>query len=120
MAHLYRHLRVHQVFGANTDVGKTILTTALCRAAVRRASVIDQLRDGTKTQPGRLSSPSVFYLKPVSTGPSNEADSRYVFTSLGYIASNANTNASLAMSADLPAPTVKGYRQIAYINSTTL
>jgi len=80
MAHLYQHLRVHQVsnrscqsykgeranllslslhlhqiFGANTDVGKTIFSTALCLAS----SSVDS---------------KVHYLKPVSTGAANDAD----------------------------------------------
>ncbi|KAG9126465.1 hypothetical protein FRC07_003316 [Ceratobasidium sp. 392] len=57
MAHLYKHLRVHQVFGANTDVGKTVLTTALCRSAA-------------------ATSRRVYYLKPVSTGHAADADDR--------------------------------------------
>ncbi|KAJ7044967.1 PLP-dependent transferase [Mycena alexandri] len=32
MSLLFKHFRIHQIFGANTDVGKTILTTALVRA----------------------------------------------------------------------------------------
>jgi bifunctional dethiobiotin synthetase / adenosylmethionine---8-amino-7-oxononanoate aminotransferase len=55
MSLLYKHLRVHQVFGANTDVGKTILTTALVRASAFTKS-------------------GVFYLKPVSTGSMDVAD----------------------------------------------
>jgi bifunctional dethiobiotin synthetase / adenosylmethionine---8-amino-7-oxononanoate aminotransferase len=50
MSSLFKHLRVHQIFGANTDVGKTVLTNALVRAAVSKHR-------------------KVFYLKPVSTGP---------------------------------------------------
>lgn len=59
MALLYKHLRIHQIFGANTDVGKTVLTTALVRASAARGK-------------------SVFYLKPVSTGPSQDADDVFV------------------------------------------
>ncbi|KAL0954696.1 hypothetical protein HGRIS_003645 [Hohenbuehelia grisea] len=59
MSLLFKHLRVHQVFGANTDVGKTILTTALVRASAAQ-------RD------------KVFYLKPVSTGPPQDADDAHV------------------------------------------
>lgn len=55
MSTLFRHFRVHQVFGANTNVGKTILTTALVRASAQRGK-------------------DVFYLKPVSTGPLEDAD----------------------------------------------
>ncbi|KAF6754470.1 onanonoxo-7-onima-8-eninoihtemlysoneda [Ephemerocybe angulata] len=59
MASLYKHLRVHQIFGANTDVGKTILTTALSRASAAKKF-------------------PVFYLKPVSTGALDDADDRHV------------------------------------------
>ena len=55
MTRLYQHLRVHQIFGANTDVGKTVLTTALCRASASKQK-------------------RVFYLKPVSTGAPVDAD----------------------------------------------
>lgn len=55
MSLLFKNLRLHQVFGANTDVGKTILTSALVRAS---ASLKNQ----------------VYYLKPVSTGPMKDAD----------------------------------------------
>jgi len=59
MSSLFRNLRIHQIFGANTDVGKTILTTALVSAAAARNY-------------------PVFFLKPVSTGPSQDADDRCV------------------------------------------
>ncbi|EJU04875.1 hypothetical protein DACRYDRAFT_75853 [Dacryopinax primogenitus] len=62
MALLFRNLRAHIVFGANTDVGKTILTTLLCRAAAQRTQAGDR----------------VHYLKPVSTGPIEEADDEHV------------------------------------------
>lgn len=59
MSHLYRHLRIHQVFGANTDVGKTVITAALVRASM-------------------LKNHNAFYLKPVSTGAPKDADNAYV------------------------------------------
>ncbi|GJE85594.1 onanonoxo-7-onima-8-eninoihtemlysoneda [Phanerochaete sordida] len=59
MSVLFHHLRVHQVFGANTDVGKTLLTTALVRAS-------------------SLTGKAVYYLKPVSTGPLQDADDEYI------------------------------------------
>lgn len=59
---LWRSLRVHQVYGANTDVGKTIFTTILCNAA----------RKGWKDE-------NISYLKPVSTGASEDADDRCKF-----------------------------------------
>lgn len=55
MSLLFKHLRVHQIFGANTDVGKTILTSGLVRASATKNN-------------------HVFYLKPVSTGPLQDAD----------------------------------------------
>jgi dethiobiotin synthetase/adenosylmethionine--8-amino-7-oxononanoate aminotransferase len=59
MSLLFKNLRVHQVFGANTDVGKTILTSGLVRASAAKNN-------------------RVFYLKPVSTGPIEDADDEYV------------------------------------------
>ncbi|CAE6379668.1 unnamed protein product [Rhizoctonia solani] len=64
MAHLYKHLRIHQVFGANTDVGKTVLTTALCRAAA-------------------ASSRRVYFLKPLSTGHTADADDGHIMRHSG-------------------------------------
>jgi dethiobiotin synthetase/adenosylmethionine--8-amino-7-oxononanoate aminotransferase len=56
---LWRSLRIYQVYGANTEVGKTIFTTLLCKAAKSRP-------------PGE----GTVFLKPVSTGPDNEADEK--------------------------------------------
>ncbi|KIK68100.1 hypothetical protein GYMLUDRAFT_36929 [Collybiopsis luxurians FD-317 M1] len=58
MSLLFRNLRIHQIFGANTGVGKTVLTTALARASA--------------------SEKNVFYLKPVSTGAPEDADDKHV------------------------------------------
>lgn len=55
----WRSHRIYQIFGANTDVGKTIFTTLLCKAA-------------RKIWPQE----TVTFLKPVSTGPDDEADDR--------------------------------------------
>ncbi|WVQ98554.1 dethiobiotin synthase [Kwoniella sp. CBS 9459] len=67
---LFPNFRIHQVFGANTDVGKTLLTTALVRATASRYAASEKTtgKDGKK----------VFYLKPVSTGPDVESDVSYV------------------------------------------
>lgn len=59
MSSLFKNLRIHQIFGSNTDVGKTIFTTALVRASAARNT-------------------PVYYLKPVSTGSLDDADDRYV------------------------------------------
>jgi dethiobiotin synthetase/adenosylmethionine--8-amino-7-oxononanoate aminotransferase len=55
---LYRHLLTYQVYGANTDVGKTVFSTILCKAFTRKKKT--------------------WYLKPVSTGPLEEADNYHV------------------------------------------
>lgn len=52
---LWPHMRALQIYGANTDVGKTIFSTLLCRAFLKHV-------------------PLVHYLKPVSTGPLSDAD----------------------------------------------
>ncbi|OCH90327.1 onanonoxo-7-onima-8-eninoihtemlysoneda [Obba rivulosa] len=59
MSLLFKNLRIHQIFGANTDVGKTVLTSALVRASAAKGA-------------------SVYYLKPVSTGPLDVADDEHV------------------------------------------
>lgn len=63
-------LRVHQVFGADTDVGKTIFATGLALASA--------VSTGAGTRPGMQNTHGerVAYLKPVSTGPAHEADAR--------------------------------------------
>ncbi|KAH6603810.1 hypothetical protein Trco_007256 [Trichoderma cornu-damae] len=60
---LWRSLRAYQIFGANTEVGKTVFSTLLCKAAAAR----------TNRSPG-----GVAFLKPVSTGPDDEADDRHI------------------------------------------
>lgn len=67
MALLWRHLKAVQVFGANTDVGKTIFTTLLCQTAKQH------WRDDNVT-----------FVKPVSTGSDVEADEAYVLMMANY------------------------------------
>jgi len=62
---LWRRLRVYQVYGANTDVGKTVFTTVLCKAASRLWR-----KEHTA------------FLKPVSAGMRDEADERCKLTRL--------------------------------------
>lgn len=54
---LWPKLRVLQVYGANTGVGKTIFSSILCSAFRNR-----------------FPRGNINYLKPVSTGPLDEAD----------------------------------------------
>ncbi|KAJ5595401.1 uncharacterized protein N7459_001609 [Penicillium hispanicum] len=58
-AGLWRSLRAHQVYGANTDVGKTIVSTVLCNAVQQRKQ-------------------RAAFLKPVSTGALDEADDQHL------------------------------------------
>ena len=58
---LWRSLRAYQIYGANTNVGKTIMSTIL-----------------TKAFKHKFPSQNVWYLKPVSTGPLDEADDRHI------------------------------------------
>ncbi|KAK0630471.1 pyridoxal phosphate-dependent transferase [Bombardia bombarda] len=58
---LWRSLRVFQVYGANTDVGKTVFASILCKAAKRH-----------------WHNEEVAFLKPVSTGPPDEADDQHL------------------------------------------
>ncbi|KAH7317006.1 hypothetical protein B0I35DRAFT_434388 [Stachybotrys elegans] len=58
---LRRSLRTPLVFGSSTDVGKTIVTTLLCRAAT-----------------ARWGHERISYLKPVSTGSLDDADARHI------------------------------------------
>ncbi|KAL1744717.1 pyridoxal phosphate-dependent transferase [Schizophyllum fasciatum] len=73
MSSLFRNLRVHQIFGANTDVGKTLLTTALVRASAARGH-------------------DVFYLKPVSTGSMSEADDGHIQRFTGSVKSKVHAD----------------------------
>ncbi|KAJ7748780.1 PLP-dependent transferase [Mycena maculata] len=73
MSLLFKHLRIHQIFGANTDVGKTILTTAL----VRRSAAFKN---------------EVFYLKPISTGPIEDADDEHIKRHCGALKNRVHTD----------------------------
>jgi hypothetical protein len=64
---LWRDLRTIQIYGANTNVGKSIVSTLLCKAFKSRSPTN-----------------GVLYLKPVSTGPIEDADDRYVNISTNY------------------------------------
>ncbi|KAI9733644.1 MAG: hypothetical protein M1834_003246 [Cirrosporium novae-zelandiae] len=58
---LWRYLRGYQIYGANTDVGKTVFSTILC-----------------KTSKKAFPDERISFIKPVSTGPLTEADDRHV------------------------------------------
>ncbi|KAI0102629.1 hypothetical protein GGR51DRAFT_526428 [Nemania sp. FL0031] len=58
---LWRNLRVYKIYGANTDVGKTVVTSILCNASRRI-----------------WKDEATAYLKPVSTGPQDEADDDHI------------------------------------------
>ena len=68
MAHLpTRSFQAYQVFAANTNVGKTILSTGLVRAAAA-------LSVGAEKQ--KRAATKAFYLKPVQTGYPVDCDAR--------------------------------------------
>ncbi|KAK9432163.1 pyridoxal phosphate-dependent transferase [Lipomyces doorenjongii] len=58
---LWKSLHSYQVYGANTNVGKTIISTAICKSLRRK-----------------FPDEKIWYLKPVSTGPLAEADDCHV------------------------------------------
>ncbi|KAJ3318200.1 hypothetical protein HDU76_000901 [Blyttiomyces sp. JEL0837] len=60
---------VYQIFSSNTDVGKTIFSTALCRGAL--TSPMINASAGPNAD-------KVFYLKPVQTGYPTDSDARFV------------------------------------------
>jgi hypothetical protein len=91
MSLLFKHLRIHQVFGANTDVGKTILTSALVRASAIKAN-------------------NVFYLKPISTGPIDAADDKSGLSMI-YYWPIANPLACLDTSTVMVVLQLTGYRR---------
>jgi len=55
---LWPKLKVVQIFGANTDVGKTVVSTLLLKALREKLPRAHHVR----------------YLKPVTTGPHDDAD----------------------------------------------
>ncbi|RMZ80757.1 hypothetical protein DV738_g2647, partial [Chaetothyriales sp. CBS 135597] len=83
---LWRELRAWQIYGANTDVGKTIISTILCRALQRRAP-----------------NAATLYLKPVSTGPLDEADDRHISKYAPGIISSCLSQFSVPVSPHLAA-----------------
>ncbi|KAJ3111218.1 hypothetical protein HDU96_005896 [Phlyctochytrium bullatum] len=68
-------LPAFQIFAANTDVGKTIFSAALCRGANLALGRLDAARSNPL---GRQ--PGVFYVKPVQTGYPADSDARFVKT----------------------------------------
>lgn len=87
-----RLLRTHLVFGANTDVGKTVVTAGLFRARLLKAAsgagrfrksqgamagerpidVDASLRSADKTAPASAASAATHYIKPLQCGGSDE------------------------------------------------
>lgn len=62
---LTRPTQIYQLFGANTSVGKTVVSTTLC-SAIRNRSL--EKKDGK----------NVLFLKPVSTGPMKDSDELHI------------------------------------------
>ncbi|KAK2745088.1 hypothetical protein FQN57_003995 [Myotisia sp. PD_48] len=60
---LWRNSRAYQIFGANTDVGKTVISTVLCNAVPAYKP---------------WSHHKLWFLKPVSAGPGDAADDNHL------------------------------------------
>ncbi|TPX70130.1 hypothetical protein SpCBS45565_g01925 [Spizellomyces sp. 'palustris'] len=67
-------LPTYQIFAANTGVGKTVLSAALCRAATKVPLHAFEKRNGNDK------SRRVYYVKPVQTGFPVDSDARHVQT----------------------------------------
>lgn len=84
---LFESTRAFIVFGANTEVGKTVFSALLCRNLTRQGNGREDL---------------VAYLKPVSTGPDSESDEKctyYLCHSL--LSTSANLWCRCPFSSDL-------------------
>lgn len=92
---LWRDLKIWQVYGANTDVGKTIVSTLLCKALAPRAP------------PNGL-----LYLKPISTGPDDEADDRHIARHTSGIVSKCLKQYSQPLSPHLAAKVDDPHHQL--------
>jgi hypothetical protein len=70
-----RAFQSYNIFAANTNVGKTVFATGLCRAAALQA---------------QQNNKRVFYLKPVQTGYPVDSDARHVdtFTKKGTVSTS--------------------------------
>jgi dethiobiotin synthetase/adenosylmethionine--8-amino-7-oxononanoate aminotransferase len=77
-SHLYPHLRLHQIFGANTDVGKTIFTTALALASSALPLDATSFALSSKGSLDLTKGERVHYVKPISTGPLRDSDSLHI------------------------------------------
>ena len=64
---LWRRLSAYQVYGANTNVGKTVVSTLLCKAITERQSDVQPRGNHI-----------VGYLKPLATGPLEDRDDLFV------------------------------------------
>ncbi|PKI82833.1 hypothetical protein MVES_003126 [Malassezia vespertilionis] len=76
MAQLFAGMRAHQVFGADTEVGKTIFSTGYALAGTLCSA--DASVRGPRTLAPRADAERVAYLKPVSTGPPHEMDAGHL------------------------------------------
>lgn len=81
---LYPHLRVTQIFGANTEVGKTLLTTSLLRSTAKFYKKQESYSASSTKK-------KVWYLKPISTGPDSESDVAFVERHTQELASSIKT-----------------------------
>lgn len=105
---LTRSTQIYQLFGANTSVGKTVVSTALCSAL--RSKTQSKLK--TQSQKEKQKQKDVLFLKPVSTGPGEDSDELYVLLLLvakenyayAEIATYPGTSKTSRRAASTPSP----------------
>lgn len=68
-----RKFQMYLIFAANTNLGKTIFSTGLCRAAALRFRRLDN-----KVKFNLQSLNKTYYLKPIQTGYPESSDSNFV------------------------------------------
>jgi bifunctional dethiobiotin synthetase / adenosylmethionine---8-amino-7-oxononanoate aminotransferase len=93
---LWRDLKVWQIFGANTDVGKSVVSTLLCKALTLRA------------RPSQ-----VLYLKPVSTGSAEDHDHTRIGRVLDSIVSKG-----IVQYAEAKSPHIAARGQVSSLRAT--
>lgn len=89
---LRKSLRIFQIYGANTDVGKTICSTVLCQG-------LNHYRPKD----------SIWYLKPVSTGPLNEADTGHINRFVGSVRTKCLYQFDQAVSPHIASQSAVGF-----------
>ncbi|RHZ46982.1 hypothetical protein Glove_600g6 [Diversispora epigaea] len=70
-----RKFQIYQIFAANTNLGKTIFSTGLCRASALRFRHLIDNKDKSVSQ---SLNKKIYYLKPIQTGYPESSDSKFL------------------------------------------